>query len=383
MNILVLNYEYPPIGGGAGNITRNISQNLVLRGHKVVVVTTWYKGLSDYEHEKNKPEIIRLHSKRQYMYRSGPFEMLSWIKQAKKFLNEYVRNNKFDICLANFSIPGGTVAASLKKKFNVPFCILSHGHDIPWYYKKQMFFYHLITYFHIKSICNKASINFIQTEFMKQNIDRFLGKKQRAKNVIISNGIDLSRDNCQNQRVNEPFTVMFVGRFVKQKDPMVMLLALKKLSRMDIPFRAFFIGDGPMRKKMEKYVQKNNFENVVFTGWIPQEDVQEYYLKSHVILTPSKAEGMSIANLEALANGVYLIATPVSGNTEMLSICKNGVLVDIGNYSEMANHLQKFYFEQYLPKKFQAQICASEFSKTYNWEFITGKYEAEFEKIIS
>jgi len=383
MNILVLNYEYPPIGGGAGNITRHISRNLVLSGHKVVVVTTWYNGLSDHENEKNKPEIYRLHSRRKYMHRSNPLDMISWINVTNKFLREYLIANKFDICLANFSIPGGTVALTVKKKFNIPFCVLSHGHDIPWFYKKQMFLYHLITYFHIKSICKSSSLNFIQTEFMKQNIDRFTGKRRSLKNIIISNGIELNKELYHSQRGNEPFTILFVGRFVKQKDPITLLLALKKLSRIDIPFRVFFVGDGPMRKKMEKFVRKNNLNNATFTGWIPQEDVKDYYLKAHVILTPSRAEGMSIANLEALANGVYLIATPVSGNAEMLSLCKNGVLVDAGDYYEMTNQLQKFYFEQYLPKNFQAQKCAQEFSEKYNWAVIAKKYEMEFEKIVN
>ena len=383
MNILILNYEYPPIGGGAGNITRHISQNLVLRGHKVVVVTTWYKGLLDHENENNKPEIFRLHSRRRYMHSSNPLDMLSWINATNKFLSSYLNTNKFDICLANFSIPGGTVALSLKKKFNLPFCVLSHGHDIPWYYKKQMFFYHCITYFHIKSICKSASLNFIQTELLKQNIDRFTGKKRSVKNIIISNGIELNKEVFNSQRQNEPFTILFVGRFVKQKDPLTLLIALKKLRNMDIHFRIFFVGDGPMRKKMEKFVHENKFENAIFTGWIPQEEVKEYYLKSHVILSPSIAEGMSIANLEALANGVYLIATPVSGNSEMLSLCKNGVLVDSGNSKEISNQLQKFYFEQYLPKNFQAQNCAKEFSDIFNWAEIAKQYETEFEKILT
>jgi L-malate glycosyltransferase len=152
---------------------------------------------------------------------------------------------------------------------------------------------------------------------------------------------------------------------------------------MDIPFQLILIGDGPMRKKMEKFVKKNQLPNTTFTGWIPQENVKEYYQKAHVVITPSLAEGMSIANLEALAYGVYLIATPVSGNTEMLSCCKNGVLVEPKNHIEIANQLQKFYFEQYLPKNFNAQNYASIFSKKYSWTSITEKYEKEFLKIVN
>jgi len=381
MKILILNYEYPPLGGGAGIITMHIAKNFAKRGNIVVVVTAWYNGLSEIEPINNNLEIIRLKSKPKFMHRSFPLEMYSWMKMANKFLSTYLKNNRFDICLANFSIPGGYVAKNIKKKFGLPYCILSHGHDIPWYYPRQMFFYHLILYFIIRSVCLKSLLNFVQTTFMKQNIDRFTGKRLNHKNIIIPNGIEPFK-NLLNDRAKQPFTIIFVGRFVNQKDTFTLLKALKELKRMDIPFRLFMVGDGPLRKKMEKFVKKNDFKDTVFTGWIPQEQVQSYYQKSHIMVTPSRAEGMSIANMEALAAGVFLITTPVSGNREMLSYCKNGVLVEPENYNEIANQIQNFYFKRYLSKKLNTRNYANQFTKQYNWEIIAERYEQEFEKSL-
>ena len=45
MRILVINYEYPPIGGGGGFVTRDICENIVSRGHVVTVITSHFKGL--------------------------------------------------------------------------------------------------------------------------------------------------------------------------------------------------------------------------------------------------------------------------------------------------------------------------------------------------
>lgn len=275
MRILMLNYEYPPLGGGAGNITKNISQNLAQNGNQVVVVTAWYNNLPERDEQFPNLEIIRIKSKRKHLYHSNPIEMYSWMKLTYKFLEEYLKTHDFDICLANFSIPGGYVALKIKKEFNIPYCVLSHGHDIPWFYKRQMFFYHLILYFVIKSICKQSSRNFVQTDFMKQNIDNFLGKKLFYKNIIIPNGVEFF-ENIISERENEPFTVIFVGRFVQQKDPFTLLKALKKLKRMDIPFKLLMVGDGPLRNKMEKFVDKNGLFNTTFTGWIPQEQVKVF-----------------------------------------------------------------------------------------------------------
>jgi glycosyltransferase involved in cell wall biosynthesis len=217
---------------------------------------------------------------------------------------------------------------------------------------------------------------------MKTNIDKFIGKRLKNKNVIIPNGVSYSDEKIYDRR-EEPFTIIFVGRFVEQKDPFTILKALKRLKRMDIGFRLFLVGDGPLRNKMEKFVKANNLENAVFTGWIPQPEVQKYYQKSHIIITPSHAEGMSIANLEALAAGVFLIATPVSGNKEMLSCCKNGVLIDSGNYNEIANQIQKFYFQQYLPKNLLAQNSALEFIEKYNWQNISEQYVNAFRSCLN
>lgn len=49
MKILVLNYEYPPLGGGAASVSRDLSTQLAYRGHDVTVVTMGYQNLPAYE----------------------------------------------------------------------------------------------------------------------------------------------------------------------------------------------------------------------------------------------------------------------------------------------------------------------------------------------
>ncbi|HII00174.1 TPA: glycosyltransferase family 4 protein [Methanosarcinaceae archaeon] len=49
MKILMLNYEYPPLGGGGGNVTKALAEELVASGHSVDVVTMGFKGLKKVE----------------------------------------------------------------------------------------------------------------------------------------------------------------------------------------------------------------------------------------------------------------------------------------------------------------------------------------------
>ena len=49
MNVLVVNYEYPPIGGGGGVICKDISEEIASKGHRVTVVTSHYDSLPQHE----------------------------------------------------------------------------------------------------------------------------------------------------------------------------------------------------------------------------------------------------------------------------------------------------------------------------------------------
>ncbi|MBN1253177.1 MAG: glycogen/starch synthase, partial [Bacteroidales bacterium] len=59
MKILILNYEYPPLGGGAGVVSQYHAKGLAEKGHNVTVISTWYKGEAEIE-TKNNLKIVRL-----------------------------------------------------------------------------------------------------------------------------------------------------------------------------------------------------------------------------------------------------------------------------------------------------------------------------------
>ena len=52
MRILVLNYEFPPLGGGAAPVSRDIAVQLSKKGHNVTVVTMGYQELPTYEERR-------------------------------------------------------------------------------------------------------------------------------------------------------------------------------------------------------------------------------------------------------------------------------------------------------------------------------------------
>jgi glycogen synthase len=77
MKILVLSYEYPPIGGGGGIICKNISENLARLGNKVTVLTTAFHETSNSSFQIPNLRIFRVPSKRKKAFQSNPAEMIS------------------------------------------------------------------------------------------------------------------------------------------------------------------------------------------------------------------------------------------------------------------------------------------------------------------
>lgn len=66
-------------------------------------------------HSENNLTIIRVKSLRKQTFQSNPFEMYDWLKKAKQYAAIYFKENQFDVCLANFTLPGGAVAHFLQK----------------------------------------------------------------------------------------------------------------------------------------------------------------------------------------------------------------------------------------------------------------------------
>lgn len=405
MKILVLSYEYPPIGGGGGIICKNISENLASLGNRVTILTTALPNkkslksnipadkkdesaihqaeevISALPETKNnhKLKIIRLPSMRKKSHQSNPLEMLSWIHKTKKFIKNKPGFIDFDICMAHFVMPGGEVALWLKKKYKLPYVLISHGHEIPWVHPRQMFFLHAGAYFRIKKACNRSELNFVQTAMMKANIDKFSGKKYRPKNIIIPNGADTQLFYPDPGKRKNKLRIIFVGRLVIQKDPMTFLKALRLLKNHTHDFEAHIIGDGNMRKKMERYVQKNGLsENTEFTGKVPAGRMTVEYQSAHLMAAPSLNEGMSIAALEALSCGVYLIATRASGFEDMIQAGVNGEFVPFRNPPYLANRLINFYENRMKPEKPETSI-----KTVKSWKTVTLQYQKILENICA
>ena len=111
--------------------------------------------------------------------------------------------------------------------------------------------------------------------------------------------------------------VKTLGRFVHKKGFDVLLHAAARAARRGAPFKLEIGGDGPERSKLHTLAARLGLaDRVVFRGWI--DDVAAFLADADVFVLPSRIEPFGIVVLEAMACGVPIVATRVSGPLEIL-----------------------------------------------------------------
>jgi len=373
-NVLILNYEYPPLGGGAGVCTQEQALGLASVGYNITVVTAYYEGTLAEEKLDNL-EVIRLKSKRQHKYKSSVSEMLSWMLCARKFLAVYCRSHHFDICLSHFTFPGGYVARYIKKKFSIPYVVISHGHDIPWFFPRQMFFYHLLLYVFIRRILIAARAVVVLNEDLKKKATSLLPETDKGKAVVIVNGCKTKYFSPAEGKDYTLMRILFAGRLVKQKDPMTFLKAIKILKDRGVKYQVEVIGNGRLLYKMKRYTEKYHLaENVIYRGWVSRDEMPVTYRSAHVFVQTSLAEAMSVAALEALSAGVYLFSTETGTARQMIIRDVNGVLIPKKNPLALADAIQTYYQTKFTLGYRVPDNILKEFCHRNDWANIIDNY---------
>ena len=158
---------------------------------------------------------------------------------------------------------------------------------------------------------------------------------------VLRNFVDVKLHNHQGR------DIAFVGRLSFEKGPDI-LLDIAKI----FPDQQFHIyGDGPMRAQLEQSATNN----VVFHGRV---DMKQHWPQIGLLLMPSRAEGLPLAALEAMAAGVNVVASPVGDLPKLISNTKNGWLAKNtpSQFSKAIGHWLRLDYWQRKTMSYSAQI---------------------------
>ena len=309
--ILVLNYEFPPLGGGAGHVSYEIASWYVKKGCEVDVVTMGFAGLPDQEQKKGI-NVIRVNSIRKKMETCGTFEMLSYIISAIRFLGKRKDVDKYDIVHCHFLIPTGLVAWFLKKRYKLDYIVTIHGSDVPGYNPDRFKIEHLFTKQVLRKICQEASAICSPSIYLKELLEARIRCQQIDH---IPNGIDLENFKLDLSKPKENL-ILSTGRLLERKGFQTLIRAVKDIP---LPFEVHIVGDGPYRKPLE-HLAEGSKTKIIFHGWLERGSLElmRLYEKAAIYVLVSSQENASIALLEGMAAGCAMISTNVSGCPETI-----------------------------------------------------------------
>jgi glycosyltransferase involved in cell wall biosynthesis len=328
VRLALINYEYPPLGGGAGNATAAIARALARQDHEVSVLTSGFGSMVGVADEAAGLRTIRLPTRRSHVDRSNFAEMLSFTVAAARALPAFVRNARPDGLIVFFTLPCGPLGWLAKRSSGAPYVISLRGGDVPGTDSRVERMHRVLTPVRravlrgaLSVVANSRGLAELSQGFDPTPVD------------VIPNGVDAEFFSPAASRASSDGSVgyLFAGRFQPQKNLFVLLEQFGKAIRAtSVPLTLRLIGDGADATKLKAHARDLGIaDHVQWTGWLDKEGIREAYRAADVFVNPSLFEGMPNTVLEAMACGLPVIASRVMGNDEVVEHGDTGILFDL------------------------------------------------------
>jgi colanic acid/amylovoran biosynthesis glycosyltransferase len=137
-----------------------------------------------------------------------------------------------------------------------------------------------------------------------------------------------------------PGRVLTVARMVRGKGLDVLLDSLAILRARGVPAEAVLVGDGPERERLERRSRELGLSGQVqFTGAVGHDRIRDLYTAASVFCLPSFSEGIPVVLMEAMAIGLPVVASRITGVPELVEEGNSGLLVAPGRADQLADAL--------------------------------------------
>ena len=178
----------------------------------------------------------------------------------------------------------------------------------------------------------------------------------------------------------EDRVVKTLGRFVHKKGFDVLLHAAADAAQRGTPFRLHIAGDGPEHKTLKALAKRLGIgDRVTFHGWI--DDVAAFLADADLFVLPSRIEPFGLVVLEAMACGVPIVSTRVSGPSEILDE-KTALLVEPDDPQAMASAVMTT-FEAPQAAADRARAALRSFKANYAEPAVMERYLAACQRLAA
>lgn len=446
MRILIVNYEFPPIGAGGGKASQKIAACLVEMGHTVRVITSrptqpytffgnlavllgvgfWIylvyikiamgKDLSDHGFtilgtlllltgfilrssgliwELTNPirglkrvefidgvEVQRIPVLRQRQEYCSTFEMGIFLLSGLWYSYFQTREFKPDVVHIFFGIPDGPIGWALKRAYGLPYLISLRGADVPSDEVKRFARHYKVLRPFVRWLWHDADALVAVSNGLREYATE---TTPDLPIEVIPNAIELSVFIPPRQRQHEgPVRLLFVGRLNAFKNVEMLIETASRLTDRGIDnFELQLVGEGEHRSNLERLVvEKGLTRQVRFLGWVDRAAIVEVYRQADIFVTATTWEGMPNTVLEGMACGLPVVGTRASGLAELVREGVNGNLVDINDTAALTDRLADLIDNSYERRR-MGKESRKIAEQEFAWDYIAEQYVEIYKRITA
>jgi phosphatidylinositol alpha-1,6-mannosyltransferase len=380
MRILMLNNEFPPLGGGTGTANRAMLQYFgQVQGLEIDLITSALGKRAEKEVFAERITIHKVPVNNNNIHHSSNRELSTYAARGFFHALKLHRKRNYDLCFAWSAVPAGAVALLLQKLAGLPYLVRVCGPDIPGFEPRYQIISSVLSPL-IRMTFHNAVAVVAKSEGEREMIRALT---RNADVTIVPNGVDLNVFQPGDSIPDDgPLRLLCVARLIARKGQNHLIEAVKRLTDLGIDVTLDLIGEGDARHAYESQTKKLGLRpKIKFQGYVPREQIAEHYDRAHVFMLPSYNEGMSVATLEAMAAGLPLVTTRTCGTQELVEEGVNGWTHDWGDIETLTAHIKRLATDRTLARRMS--VFSRSRAEQFSWEIGATLYLELFKQIIT
>lgn len=350
LHVLVLCYEYPPVGGGGGVGASQYAEAWAAAGHRVTVLTSGTAALPIEERSENL-RVVRLRvSGRKERATATNRAMLGYLVAGAGWIAGHRDEfGDLDVINTHFAIPTGPLGAFASHVLDVPNVLTIIGGDIYDPSKSSSPHRHLWSRIANRWLVSHADEVIAISSDTRDRARRYYGIERPIQ--VIPYGFSPpegaepsidghpSTDDETPPATEDDFRLIAVGRLVARKGFDHLLTALSELPpnvRLEV------VGDGPLAEPLRRRaVELGISERVSWPGFLPRPEILRRLRRADCFVLSSLHEGLGIVVQEAMHAGLPVVATDNGGQVDLVSHETTGLLVPVADPAAMADAVRR------------------------------------------
>ncbi len=376
LRVLAVNYEYPPIGGGAGHAHQQILRRWADDPRITVDLVT--SGIERGIHEQrlgSNIRIVRVGITKASLHYWRKSEVLTWLRRAAGVYRGMRRSSDYDLAHAFFAFPSGWLP--YRQRGDPPYIVSLRGSDVPGYNQRLGLDYRLLAGLFGRIWRNAAAV-VANSEGLAQLARRFIPELHFD---VIPNGIDTDRFHPSGQPwTGGPVRALTVCRLIGRKRLDLLIEAVALCRQRGIDVSLTIAGDGNLMDELKALATRLNVaDHVRLPGRVEPDAMPGLYREHNLFVMASEHEGMSNAMLEAVASGLPMVTTRCEGVEELIN--GNGIVVDRATPDALAGGITTYAND---PAAYAQAVQASkQQARRFDWSVTADEYLALYQRVVN